>query len=223
MRISHKYKFVFISKPRCASTTIRKILDPFSDIQSTASTPYHHHSTALELKVHFDSMGWKWQDYFVFTTVRNPWNMMVSYYSYFRPDINGIYNFEQLRDSRTYQPDNPISFRNWILTGKTYHRLLFRDGIYLKNVWVDGFSKLTLANTVNDINGDSLVNRIVKVEEMETEIPLILTELCISSSLQLDRSNDSEHSAYQAYYDSVTKKIIEEQFISDIEFGKYRF
>jgi len=223
MRISHRYKFIFISKPRCASTFIRSLLDPYSDIQSSANAPYHHHATALELKVHFDSMGWKWEDYFVFTTVRNPWEMMVSYYSFFRPDCNGIYNFENERNGLVYQPGNPSTFEDWIKTGKSYHRLLYRDGSFIQNVWVDGFSKLTLANTINDIHGRSLVNRILKVEEIDTMLPLILSELGIPYMTGNHHLNHSEHMAYREYYDSLTRKIIGEQFISDIESGNYRF
>ena len=223
MRISHKYKFIFLSKPRCASTTIRSILDPYSDVLSSSVPPFHHHSTALELKVYFDKVEWKWEDYFVFTTIRNPWEMIVSYYTYFKPDINGLYNFEKERDGLYYQPDKPATFNEWVISATTYHRLLFINGGYIRNSWVEGFSKLTLSNTINDINGISLVNRILKVEELRGSLNETLKYLGIPSKNLKNYLNTSNHTNYQNYYTSITKKVIEKQFASDIDCGKYKF
>jgi len=223
MRISHRYKFIFLSKPRCASTFVRTILDPYSDIKSSSSAPFHHHATALELKLYFEQVGWDWNDYFSFTTVRNPWEMIVSYFTFFKPDINGLYSFEKERDGHHYEPNALASFRDWIATAKTYHRLLLSDGSYITNVWVDGFSKLTLANTILGSDGKSLVNKIIKVEELGTNLSPLLKQIGIESGFRMEPLNTTSHLDYRNYYDCQTKKIIEHQFISDIEFGKYSF
>jgi hypothetical protein len=34
-------------------------------------------------------MAWDWNNYFKFITVRNPWDMLVSFYHYGKPDENG--------------------------------------------------------------------------------------------------------------------------------------
>ncbi len=223
MRISHRYKFIFISKPRCASTMIRQALNPYSDIFSSSQPPYHHHTTALELKLHFDEQAWNWNDYFSFTTVRNPWDMMVSCYFRFKPDVNMIFNFESERNGIAYQVDNLATFKDWIHKGKTHHRLLNANGELIRNVWVDGFSKLTLSNTINDINGKSLVNKILRVEDIDNELEQVLSDLGINIPGELIRLNTTIRKDYHYYYDTSTKKIIEEQFISDIEYGKYSF
>ena len=223
MRISHSHGFVFISKPRCASTTIRRILDPHSDVISASTPPYHHHATALELKMHFDDMGWNWRNYFVFTTVRNPWDMMVSYYAKFRPDNNGIYNFEDNRDGIAYNPDNLMPFSRWIMEGRTHHRVRFHDGAFQRNIWVRGFSKLTLANTISDTNGESLVNRIVRVEDLEDQLPGILSSLGIAYRGTAGKLNTSARGKYRRYYNSRTMRRIAEEFESDLEYGKYEF
>ncbi len=223
MRISHKNKFIFLSKPRCASTAIRAILDPYSDVFSSSAPPFHHHTTAMELKMYFDTTHWPWEEYFVFTTVRNPWEMVVSYFTFFRPDINGLYNFEKERNGVIYQGSKLASFKDWILMAKTYHRLLYLNGTYLQNKWVDGLSKLSLANTINDIDGKSLVNRVLKVENIDTELYDTLQALGILIEPNQKRINTSEHMNYQDYYDPQTKKIVGDQFISDIEYGKYTF
>ncbi len=223
MRISHKYKFIFISKPRCASTTVRKILDPFSDIISSSEAPYHHHATALELKLHFDEKGWNWNDYFVFTTVRNPWDMMVSYYSRFKPDVNGIYNYEASREGVMYQPDKASSFENWIMNGMSFHRLRVVDKKIQKGGWTEDFSKFNLANTVNDVDGRCLVNRIIKTENLEPELAEIMDLLGLGSHGFPGRLNGSERGEYRSYYNDVTRRKIELEFASDIQFGSYEF
>ena len=119
MRISHKYKFVFISKPKCATTSVRKVLDQYSDIHSTDSYPYHHHSNAQELKWHFEEMNWEWDQYYKFITIRNPWDMVVSWYHYAKPDSKGNYWYQK----NCYDENNLMSFRDWVISGKkTFHK-----------------------------------------------------------------------------------------------------
>jgi len=223
MRISHKYKFIFLSKPRCASTAVRAILDPYSDVFSSHAPPFHHHVTAFELKTHFDKIGWQWKDYFIFTTVRNPWEMIVSYFTYFKPDVNGLYNFEKERDGFLYQPDKLASINDWIPNAKTYHRLSFFNGELIVNKWVDGFSKLTLSNTIHGVEGQSLVNRVLKVEELDNELYATLNDLGIKIAQRQDHINKTVHTHYRNYFNDQTKKMIEVQFISDINYGKYKF
>ena len=86
MRISHKKKFIFLANPRSASTSIRKILDPYSDISSKLISevdqnfPFYHHITALELKNIFEKKGWDWDSYTKFCIIRNPYERIVSLY-----------------------------------------------------------------------------------------------------------------------------------------------
>ena len=110
-----------------------------------------------------------------------------------------------------------------MISAKTYHRLLFTNGEYIRNKWVNGFSKLTLSNTINDVNEISLVNRILKVEEINESLNEILKHLGIRPENLRGRLNTSNHAKYQGYYTYKTKKIIEMQFASDIDYGKYMF
>ena len=82
MRISHQHKFVFLANPQSGSTSIRKLLDPYSEIKSSTQFPYHHHVNAPSLRKHFQEMDWEWEDYLKFTTIRNPWDKMVGRYFY---------------------------------------------------------------------------------------------------------------------------------------------
>ena len=224
MRISHTHKFIFISRPRCASTYMRKILTPFSDILSSSIPPFHHHATALELEKHFNESSLNWNEFFSFTTMRNPYDMMVSYYEFFKPDINGIYRFEESRDGKTYNPNSLMEFNNRIKTGKTHHRYSIRNGKVITNTWVNGFSKLTLDNAIFGKDGKSVVNEIIKVEDIEHSLELVLKKINIPMPKTLPDMNTSERGKdYRYYYNSASKKIIEEEFAYDIDKGKYKF
>ena len=84
MRISHKHKFVFIANQKTASSAIRLALDEYSDIHgvSDVNSCYYYHTSALSLKKHFEKEGWRWNDYFKFSFVRNPWDLAVSHFFY---------------------------------------------------------------------------------------------------------------------------------------------
>ena len=98
MRISHKYKFIFISIPKTGSTSVRSILDPYSDIISVndKNSPYKHHTTSKNLYEHFESQKWDWNNYFKFTIVRNPWAKRVSSWGYRLR--NGQHNYKEFKD-----------------------------------------------------------------------------------------------------------------------------
>ena len=79
MRISHKYKFVFINIPFTGCDFINDALSGISDIvgNSDMNSPYYCHVKPQFLKKHFDAKGWKWDEYFKFAMVRNPWDRVV--------------------------------------------------------------------------------------------------------------------------------------------------
>jgi|TARA_B110000305_G_scaffold159150_1_gene176017 hypothetical protein len=112
MRISHKHKFVFISVPKTGSTSVRSIIDPYSDILSVnnRNSPYKHHTTALNLKKHFKSKGWDWNSYFKFSVARNPWDRRVSSWAYRLK--KGEHNYNEFKDFVTCRPSTPQT--NWL-------------------------------------------------------------------------------------------------------------
>ena len=102
MRVLFSKKLIFISKPRCGSTSVRRFLDKYLNpdyndfaVDVAGRKPgYHPHITApcllnqlsQDFKIDF-------RDYKIFTITRNPLDMLLSYYKFFKPDINGRYNY----------------------------------------------------------------------------------------------------------------------------------
>jgi len=112
MRISHKHKFVFIAVPKTGSTSVRSIIDPYSDILSVndKNSPYKHHTTALDLKKHFESQDWEWNTYYKFSVVRNPWERRVSSWAYRLK--KGQHNYNKFKDFVMHYPATPQF--NWL-------------------------------------------------------------------------------------------------------------
>jgi hypothetical protein len=225
LRISHSKKFVFFSKPKCASSTIRKMLNKYSDIISTDHAPYHHHTIALQMKIHFDEMGWDWNSYFKFITMRNPWDMIVSFYHFAKPDINGIYYWEKSRDGIARDSTTRLPFEEWVLNKdikKSWHGLLLKNGEFHKNTWTNDFSFFTLNNFILDEKGEILVDYIVKVENIEKGLKTVCDKINIPFK-RIRKLNKSKHKHYRQYYSEETRKVIEEEFQYDIKIGEYEF
>jgi len=225
MRISHRLKFIFFSKPRCASTSIRKILDPYADILSTDKHPFHHHVTALILKKYFKENDYEWDNYFKFITIRNPWEMIVSLFHYGKPDVNGLYFWVDEYNGLKRDATKLIPFNDWIIRTdivKSWHYYAFQNGQYLEKVWTNDFSFYTIGNFIQDEEGNILVNEIIKVEELNCKMSKIFKKIGINEA-DIPSLNRTEHVNYRHYYTKETMKIIEDQFKTDIEIGKYLF
>ena len=85
MRISHKHKFIFFAPPKTASSSVRKSLNPFSDIRSCGvdeEDEFYYHVKPTKLKIYFKNQNWNWKNYYKFAFVRNPWSRLVSKWNY---------------------------------------------------------------------------------------------------------------------------------------------
>jgi hypothetical protein len=92
MRISHKHKYMFFSKPKSASTTIREILNDHCDLKHSEhreiknilnpKNPFYSHIPPYEAEIQFQNKNWNINEYSLFTTVRNPFSRIVSAYKH---------------------------------------------------------------------------------------------------------------------------------------------
>jgi hypothetical protein len=125
MPISYTYNIVFIHIPKCAGTTIEKILGTCTvreyyslrkkAEQWNSKTPQH--LTYLELK---NELNINWSDYYAFSVVRNPYSRFVS-----------EYNYRKSLFSKTKRPEHdPKTFSEFILNlnMETGERILAFDG-----------------------------------------------------------------------------------------------
>ena len=211
MRISHKYKFIFLSRWKCASEAIRHCLDAYSDIVSSQEYPYYHHTTALKLKEHFLSQGWNWDDYYVFLSIRNPWEMLVSLYCYGMPDADGKYYWDRhWEDISKYQfhpdqrcvPHNAIGFKQWLTTYD--------------------LTRFTYEAFAYDADGKDLTQDFVKVENLDDDLHRVLTHVgSAAPKSALPHTNRTVHSDPSHYFDEELNAIVARIFAKDIALGGY--
>lgn len=217
MRISHRYRFVFLSNPRTASRSIRKALDDFSDIRSVDSTrtskqsPFHHHMPANEAKQAFDERGWDWFSYHRFCVVRNPYTRVVSLYH--------LYLNKRRRIGRGLAPIPRLKaiVKYKVLPRQSFSEYVLRPG-KLRQI------ALPLNEFVFDDNGASLVDDILRYEKLAEELPPYLQGIGIPvHPEQIPQLGASGIADYRQFYDEETRRFVEGLYQYEIDRFSYGF
>lgn len=227
MRISHQYKFIFLATPRTGSTSIRKILDDYSDIKSVHITeinedfPFYHHISARELKDIFNQRGWNWWDYRKFCIVRNPFDRVVSLFHH-KEKLNSESFQKKLKESQGVE-----FYKKFLMYSKQKIRS-FSQNKFENYVMQINPHRNRLATSINeftcDSNGSSLVDDILMFETLEVELPSYLKNIGLVEQLsQLPHLNKSRRKSYRKYYNQTTKNRVKNLYKYEIERFGYSF
>lgn len=208
MLISKKHNFIFVHIYKNAGTSITHALRPFSLSQwqwmahkilkktSFPSPffdphPFHDHIMASEI---IDSLGRdKFNSFFSFAIVRNPWDWQVSLYKYMlklkthhqHELVKALGNFEEYIKWRC---ENEVRYQ--------------KDFIYSEN-------------------NELLVNFVGRYENLDADFKQICSHIGISASLP--KLNISNTKPYQDYYTEKTKDLVKRAFEPDIKTFEYSF
>lgn len=214
MRILHSKRVILISKPRSGSTSLRRALDPYMEEQDVVcNTPYgrwHPHHTALRLRWIFEEMGWHFNEYTKICTARNPYDLVKSYYQYFKPDINGRYSYEAGYDSTTQMP-----FRDWVLTGRIWDQTHLAAGKDLRSISIDAYCY--------DQTGNKIVDHIIDLYDHER-----LSDVCAKALAEPDLSvphvnkSKNEKNGREFEFDSEMTAKIEDMFWREFQSFGYK-
>ena len=74
-----------------------------------------------------------------------------------------------------------------------------------------------------DTSGQLMVNRVCRFENMQQDLKAVEDEIGLQFTKYLPHHNRSVHGHYSGYYDSKSRKIIQNHFSRDIEMFGYRF
>jgi hypothetical protein len=206
MNISFSNKFVFISCHKTGSSSIREALRPYSDIASSpigGKPPYNYHTTAKELKLHLEKLNrtmHKWDDFFTFTIVRNPWDAQVSLWKYMERVSAGPYASHPDQKKYIKTINKFKNFENWT-----------------KNHGISNWS-----HWYQNEHGENLLSYIGKFENLQEDFNTICDKIGIPQQ-QLPHKNATKHKHYSEYYDDETRQIVAERHAKEIEYFGYKF
>jgi hypothetical protein len=134
--------------------------------------------------------------------MRNPWDMMISFY------------FSPIRGIQRWNRDAFLKLLNRTAT--------LRDYICDINFLERGFRKIRIHPPLVRKRLDKDIDFLMKFEHLEDDFKILCERLEIPI-VTLPRRNKSERLHYSAYYDDELRKIVQDKFKEEIEFGKYVF
>lgn len=208
--ISHKYKIIYIHIPKCGGTSIEKLFEvaPFNPIQPDyynlvgwcpKRKLYMQHATAQELldlelveKNIFDS-------YTKFAVVRNPYSRALSDYYWHLNSTGGKGTlYEYLRSKGVF---------------KKFHYSSGKINDYTSHI-KNQFEYIT-------IDGECVVDKIIRFENLKIELEAVQKELGITN-LQLPHEKKGVYSR-SVKYNRFTKAALEKRDKRDLEYFGYCF
>ncbi|HED6184630.1 TPA: sulfotransferase family 2 domain-containing protein [Campylobacter coli] len=190
-----KYKCIFIHVPKVAGSSIERA------IYQTDKWLVGHVKASDYTKFDKD----KFDSYFSFGFVRNPYDRVVSAYHYLKNDSPDPCDIKWGR-----LHINNLTFEEFILSLQDEE---FKEEILSKNHFSFQYKYLC------DKNMNILVNFIGKFEKLDNDFKKILNILRRKDSLV--HINKSKHLNYRDYYNSQTYKIIREIYRDDFEIFDY--
>ena len=207
MLISNKKKFIFIHNPKTAGTSLTKVLLPYSDFLSrNQNKPYFYYFNKFVLSKLIGNIyakhtpAWrvkknvpeKWESFYTFGVVRNPYNRSYSYYMYLK-------NNKRLN---SYVKD--ISFRDYIFSIR-------------KQNWID-YQYYYFC----DQNKKLIIDKVIKMEELDVQFRKLLSDIDLGLGFNIPHLNSTESKTdYFDYYDREMISEINDVFTDDFEVFDY--
>lgn len=161
--------------------------------------PEKAHAKALKIK---EMVGEeKWDNYFKFAFVRNPWDYVVSMYSYGR---------------RKKQPTtNPLLKQARIMTFDDYIKSLVASDAFIQQQ----------KDWITDEYGKIIVDYVGKFESLTEDYYQILDQVGLPQKplpgMNIDTAKSGK--SYRSFYNYQTQKIIEQKYKDDINLFGYKF
>lgn len=173
-------------------------------------------------------LGPKQKKYTKFTIIRNPWDLVVSFYSYLR---RPLYNKTIIDDFKICNYLNPVeasinackmNFKSWV---KLYYDpyLRPRQKEETRSPYpVSHFYRQL--DWITNMKGEILVDKILKFED-PNEWKNFLNELGLKYTKILNKKFNSSQrlTSYKDYYDEETKSLISKYYKKDIDHFDYKF
>ena len=200
MVINDKYKFIFVHIQNNAGVSITNSLMSIPNTREILS----QHSFLSHLDYE------KYNDYYKFCIVRNPFDRLVSWYNMMIQ--KGIHN-----DFSRYLLQNSNNFSEFLkLTDKVNETNLGE----LSNYYPKSISYNQL-DYISDKNGNLIIDYIGRFENLDSDYKTIANKLVFE--IPLSKLNSIEHRYYRTYYKDKDIEIVYNMYKRDIEYFGYEF
>jgi hypothetical protein len=210
MLISHPKKFIFVHIYKNAGTSVISALYPYAFYNRIHAVLYRAsqklrmpfparlnpqplpgHSTAYEIVQYLGAK--KFDEYFSFAIVRNPWDWQTSLYSYMYKKSKHsqhklIHGFKDFEEYLRWRCAESIHFQ--------------RDFLYSSD-------------------GSRLVDFVIRYEQLTEDFKQVCERIGVQASLPL--KNVSKTKPYQEFYNPETIELVRRTFAPDIETFGYDF
>lgn len=202
MILNDKYNFLFVHIQKTAGSSITNVLN---SLEFTYSLN-HSHSFITSVEYKYDS-------YFKFTFVRNPWDRLVSWY-------NMMLNKSIHNDFSRYLLNNSTNFSQFLnlteIINETNEHNDFIKTDYPKSI---AFNQL---DYISDNKGNVLMDFIGKFENLENDFRQIMEKIGVKD-YSLLHLNKFEHGDYRNYYTDEDIEKVYKIYKRDIEYFNYKF
>jgi len=216
MRIDTNNKVVYFANPKTGSTSLRKVMDKYCDfslLQYLSNNNMYHDHWSLN-KYNFilqNLLSNDISEYFSFTTIRNPWDRIVSAFKYQKCDKNG----------------NPFYHSDYDkTTAKQYSFTEFLSDMHDKDYWC-GIGIPNAKYFCFDENNNQLAKKIYKIETLTRD--MIVNDI--------KKYNGKDYNVSEIPYLNITRKVdyrsyytekwmidkVKNVYKMDVELGNYVF
>ncbi len=160
----------------------------------------------------------RWDSYFTFAFVRNPWDRVVSIYEHLRTEYEN-WNTHKIKNSRPKARlfDSILHSVGSSADAFTFERFVLeviRDRAFENYHWD------TQSNALTDGNKNIIFEFIGRFEKLQEEFDYACRQIGIPD-YPLPHHNLSKRTNWESYYTTSTKKIVSTFYAEDIELFKY--
>jgi len=203
-RIRHEQKIIFVHIPKTAGNSITKALSEVDNVPNKKrkkSPKIAKHAKAFEVRYLLGEDIW--EDYFTFSFVRNPWDLMVSSYKWWRQKAaNRVKRYANV--ARKIQS---MDFQEFVNSKYGKYMINERYGNFFD--WLS--------------NGEEImVDFVGKVENINEDWAKIC-EINNLDHIEMPHENKTDRVSYRDYYNDETRQMVAKRFQKSIKYFDYSF
>jgi hypothetical protein len=209
--ISHKHKFIFIHIPKTGGTSIESIFKP-SAVDKDVRLKHNPISTKIFQKPKFN-------DYFKFTIVRNPWDLVCSLYNYmWKSDYSWPMSWRKKK--KVNAPYHlKLTLSEWVKDPSFKHTSPRSLSIFSKP---GRFAEKNQIDWLTNKKGKMIMDYVGRFENLQSDFNVICKKIGIPST-KLSHTNKSNSKSYHKFYDDEAIDIVRRHYARDIEYFGYEF